>query len=204
MTAKTAPKKIETRKFDEKKFIDLEMPHYIKAYGQFIEISSERTYPIYTYGFVKPHAFEKKDEIMGCIYDLSSKSGTPLHVISEKTYTMPKIEAQKHYTEHRFKPFFTDLVEMVTEGMSHHFILAGNNAIRAFRDIVGKTMDPAPGTLRAMFGEYEKRLDYNAIHASDSLESFVNEVELHFTKKELRGMGEQFWKRLQVYKEWAA
>ena len=40
---------------------------------------------------------------------------------------------------------------------------------------------------------------YNAVHASDGLESFIREIEIHFSRDEL---GVEFWTRLDAYKQW--
>lgn len=173
-----------------------------------IDISDELRTPIYTFGMIKPHAYHKKHQILHAIEELSQKkhrgrrSSHPLWVIHGRDYQMSEDIAKMHYAEHAGKPFFEGLVRMICDGPISAFILSGTDAIIEFRDITGNTQKPAPHTIRGIFGEPERGVAYNAVHASDSLESFVREVGVHFTPEEIEDLGEHFWKRLDAYKQW--
>jgi len=174
---------------------------FITAYGQPMQVGDEP--PIFTFGFVKPHAYNKKDKIMADIQEMSEERGSLLYPAYEKTYQFTREEIEAHYAVHRDKPFFEDLVRMSIEGPVYKFILTGRDAIVEFRKLLGAThpKDRAPDTLRYKYGESDpKRIAYNAIHGSDSLESFLAEVDLHFTEQEHIELGEQFWKRLELYR----
>ena len=74
-------------------------------------------------------------------------------------------------------------------------------AIQIFRYVVGNT-DPKKaqrGSVRYVFGDKTRSIMYNAVHASDGLESFIREIEIHFSRDEL---GVEFWTRLDAYKQW--
>lgn len=156
--------------------------------------------PIYTFGFVKPHAYPRRDEIMDDIWRLSEARHSPLYVLVQKDDYMTHEVAEKHYAAHREKPFFRSLIDMVT-GPTHLFLLAGRDAVPSFRNLLGAT-DPRQaekGTLRYKYGEPERGIAYNAIHGSDSLNSMVEETLLHFDRGEV---DEFVWARIDAYKKW--
>ncbi len=95
-----------------------------------------------------------------------------LEVISRET-------AEKHYGEHRGKPFFEGLVEFITSGPSVLLVLEGPEAIKVIRDTNGDTQPvrALPGTIRA---DYGLTIDRNLVHASDGVESAVAEVANFF------------------------
>ena len=58
--------------------------------------------------------------------------------------------AEEHYTEHREKPFFGELVEFITASPVVAMRVEGEDAIKVVRRLMGAT-DPAeaaPGTIR--------------------------------------------------------
>jgi len=181
--------------------IGLPKKETIELAGRPIDISDERERPIYTFGLIKPHAYFRRREIVADIY---SMSGGKLHLIYEAEHEMDEEWARLHYREHAGKPFFQELIAMIT-GPSYKFLVAGEDAINQFRQLLGPTDSgkAAPNTLRGRYGEPEKGLAFNAIHGSDGLSSFVSEVRLHFTHRELDALGEQFWKRFNLYEKWA-
>jgi nucleoside-diphosphate kinase len=87
--------------------------------------------------------------------------------------------AQKHYGEHRGKPFYPGLVDYISSSPVLAAVFEGNDAIRAVRQTFGAT-DPkeaTPGSVRADFGIDKGR---NLTHASDSPESAKREIALFF------------------------
>ncbi|WP_273846130.1 nucleoside-diphosphate kinase [Rubrobacter calidifluminis] len=87
--------------------------------------------------------------------------------------------AEKHYAEHREKPFFEELVEFITSLPIVAMRVEGEGAIGAVRNLMGAT-DPAkaaPGTIR---GDLALSMPDNLVHGSDSPESARRELELFF------------------------
>jgi len=87
--------------------------------------------------------------------------------------------AERHYAEHREKPFFSELVDFITSGDVVVAKLSGEQAIPVLRTLMGPT-DPAsapPGTIR---GDYGTVITENLVHGSDSPESAQRELELFF------------------------
>ena len=86
---------------------------------------------------------------------------------------------EKHYAEHREKPFFGELVDFITSGPTLAFVLEGEGAIATARKTIGAT-NPAeadPGSLR---GEFALAMPNNLVHGSDSPESAEREIALWF------------------------
>jgi nucleoside-diphosphate kinase len=87
--------------------------------------------------------------------------------------------AEKHYAEHREKPFFGELVEFITSLPVVAMRVEGEGAIGVVRNLMGAT-DPAkaaPGTIR---GDLALSMPDNLVHGSDSPESARRELELFF------------------------
>ena len=87
--------------------------------------------------------------------------------------------AERHYEEHREKPFFVELVEFITSGPTLALVLEGESAISVVRTTMGATnpTDSAPGTIR---GDLALAMPDNLVHGSDSPESAERELELWF------------------------
>lgn len=93
---------------------------------------------------------------------------------------MERAAAEEHYGEHRERPFFGELVAFITSGPVVMLAVSGpEGTIKALRDMMGTTnpLDSAPGTIR---GDYALEVGENVIHGSDSPESGVRELGLHF------------------------
>jgi nucleoside-diphosphate kinase len=96
-----------------------------------------------------------------------------LHKVSEDT-------AKRFYDVHKDKPFFGELVGHISSGPSVGAILEGRDAIAIVRRMIGATRswEAAPGTIR---GDFATGLLDNAIHASDSEQSFEWESKTYFS-----------------------
>jgi nucleoside-diphosphate kinase len=87
--------------------------------------------------------------------------------------------AERHYDEHRDKPFFGELVGFITSGEVVVARVSGEQAVSVVRTLMGPT-DPAaapPGTIR---GDYGTVITQNLVHGSDSPESAKRELDLFF------------------------
>jgi nucleoside-diphosphate kinase len=102
-----------------------------------------------------------------------------LRIDEMRTMRIDRDLGEKHYSEHREKPFFGDLVEFITSGDVVVVRLVGEQAITVLRTLMGPT-DPAsapPGTIR---GDLGTLIQENLVHGSDSPESAERELELFF------------------------
>lgn len=124
---------------------------------------------------VKPDAFERG--LTGEIVARFERKG--LRIVAMKHMTVEKDLAEKHYAEHRERPFFGDLVEFITGGPLIALVLEGYEAITAARQVIGATnpLEAAPGSIR---GDYALEVQTNMVHGSDAPESAAREIGLFF------------------------
>ena len=100
-----------------------------------------------------------------------------------KTLVMTRELAEKHYGEHRGKPFYDELIEYITEGTIVLAVISGENAIENVRVIMGPT-DPLEATPGSIRGSYATSVTRNLVHGSDSVESAAREIALFFPEAE--------------------
>lgn len=87
--------------------------------------------------------------------------------------------AQTHYGEHKDKPFFKDLVDFITSGPLVAAVIEGNEAIAAWRTMMGAT-NPANAAMGTIRGDFATQTQFNVSHGSDSPESAAREIKLFF------------------------
>ena len=87
--------------------------------------------------------------------------------------------AEEHYTEHREKPFFEELVAFITSTPVVAMTVEGEGAIGTVRNLMGATnpANAAPGTIR---GDLALSMPDNLVHGSDSPGSAKRELGLFF------------------------
>ena len=92
--------------------------------------------------------------------------------------------AEKHYGEHKSKPFFKGLVNFITSVPIVAMVWEGKDVINTLRKMMGKTnpLEAETGTIRGDFGIDIGR---NVVHGSDSLESAKREIGLFFKEEEV-------------------
>ncbi len=124
---------------------------------------------------VKPDAFERG--LTGETLARFERKG--LRIVAMKHMVVERDLAERHYAEHREKPFFGDLVEFITGGPLVAFVLEGHEAVTAARQVIGATnpLEAAPGSIR---GDLGLEVQTNLVHGSDSPESATREVALFF------------------------
>jgi len=124
---------------------------------------------------VKPDAVRR-----GLIGEILTRvEGKGLRVDELRMMTIPRELAERHYAEHREKPFYGDLVAFIIGGPVVVARLSGREAVSVLRTLMGAT-DPAaspPGTIR---GDLGIEITENLVHGSDSPESAARELELFF------------------------
>jgi len=93
---------------------------------------------------------------------------------------------EKHYAEHKGKPFYEPLLEFMTSGPIVAMVAEGNRVIEGFRSLAGAT-DPtvaAPGTIRGdLARDQGTKAVQNIVHGSDSPESAAREIAIFFEGK---------------------
>jgi len=133
-----------------------------------------------TFVMVKPNGFARG--LVGEVIARFERRGLELRAM--KLMRIPRDLAERHYAEHREKPFFGELVDFITSGPVVAMVWEGNAAITVARTMMGAT-DPvkaAPGTIR---GDFATVMAENVVHGSDGPESAAREIGLFFAAGEL-------------------
>ena len=114
---------------------------------------------------IKPDGVER--EIIGNI--ISVYEDNALKVENLKLMKATREIAEKHYSQHKDKPFFEELIAFITRGPLVAMILEGEDAVSRIRAINGATNpdEAAEGTIRHRYGRSKTE---NIVHASDSVE----------------------------------
>lgn len=107
-----------------------------------------------------------------------------LKIVALKMMRVDKAKAEKHYEEHRAKPFYAGLVSFITSAPVIVGVAEGKDAVRVLRKLIGKT-DPKEAELGTIRGDLAIDTGLNCIHASDSLESAKREIALYFKPEEI-------------------
>ncbi|HEY2074477.1 MAG TPA: nucleoside-diphosphate kinase [Gaiellaceae bacterium] len=125
---------------------------------------------------IKPDAVRRRlsGEILGRI------EARGFVVRAGKLVTASRDLGERHYAEHKEKPFFGDLVDFITSGPTWALVVEGEGAIATLRKTIGATnpADAEPGSIR---GDLASSMPDNLVHGSDSPESAEREVALWFS-----------------------
>lgn len=129
---------------------------------------------------IKPDGVQRK--LIGTIIKRFEERG--LQLVAAKMLLVSKELAEKHYQEHKGKSFYNGLVKYITSAPTMAMIWAGEHAIEAVRQTVGKTnpLEAAPGSIRH---DYALLTSRNLVHASDSPETAEREIALWFKEEEI-------------------
>ncbi|XP_051816841.1 nucleoside diphosphate kinase 6 [Acanthochromis polyacanthus] len=103
-------------------------------------------------------------------------------VVRCKDLVWRKQDSERFYAEHSGRFFYQRLVEFMSSGPMRAYILAREDAIRHWRDLMGPTkvfraQYTSPESIRAQFGLTDTR---NTTHGSDSVESAQREIGFFF------------------------
>lgn len=133
-----------------------------------------------TLSIIKPDGTERN--LIGKIIARFEEEG--LRIAAMKKKWLSKQEAEGFYAVHKARPFFGELVQMMTSGPVVVMVLEGENAMAKNRELMGAT-DPskaAPGTFRKL---YAKSIGENTVHGSDSKENALIEIKYFFAATEI-------------------
>ena len=135
--------------------------------------------PNLTFAIIKPDAVRAGQT--GNIIQRITDRGFKIRALKMVHLTEPLAEG--FYAVHRERPFFKDLVGFMTGGPSVVMALEKENAVQAWRDLMGPTdATKAPkGTIRGDFGT---SVQENATHGSDSPENAKIELSYFFNATE--------------------
>ena len=128
-----------------------------------------------TFAMIKPDAVQHR--VTGKIITMIEDHG--FDIVRMRKVVLDADKATEFYAVHKDRPFFGELVEFVTSGPVIIMALEKENAIKAWRDLMGATnpAEAAEGTIRKKFGT---SIGNNAVHGSDAPETAKTELALMF------------------------
>jgi nucleoside-diphosphate kinase len=129
---------------------------------------------------VKPDAVKRG--LVGAILARFERRG--LEIIGLKLFCPWRALLEDHYDEHRDRPFFYELIDMMSEGPLVACVVGGEGAVETARALLGDFRSPVPGTIR---GDWQTAPMYNVAHASADPEAAAREIPLWFKSPELIG-----------------
>lgn len=133
-----------------------------------------------TLAIIKPDGIARK--VIGRVLGKIEDAGFRITALKMIRLTRPLAGA--FYAVHKDKPFYSELLDFMTEGPCVVAALEKTDAVQEWRALMGAT-DPrraAAGTIRKEFAENVSR---NIVHGSDSPENAEREVAFFFSRCEL-------------------
>lgn len=128
-----------------------------------------------TLAIIKPNAVaERKSGMIITLIELNKFS-----IARMQKMQLSEKQAEQFYEVHKERPFYRELVDKMISGPVIVMVLERDNAIAAWREVMGAT-DPkkaALGTIRYMLFE---DIGNNGTHGSDAPETAAKEVKFFF------------------------
>lgn len=136
----------------------------------------------HTFSIIKPDATRRN--LTGAVNAVIEKAG--LRIVAQKRIRMTRAQAETFYAVHSARPFFGELVDFMISEPVVVQVLAGENAIARYRDVMGATnpANAAEGTIRKLFA---LSVGENTVHGSDAPETAAIEIAQFFAGNEITG-----------------
>ncbi len=129
---------------------------------------------------LKPDALQR--DLLGEIITRFERKG--LKIIGLKLFQLSDDQLNVHYAHLAEKSFFADLKKFMKHTPVVGIVLEGIEAVSEVRKMIGSTnpLQADAGTVRA---DFSMNVSSNLVHASDSLENALVEVNRFFQQEEL-------------------
>lgn len=124
---------------------------------------------------IKPDGIERK--LIGKIISFYEEKN--LNIIALKMLKASRENAEKHYEEHRNRPYFESLINYITEGAICALIVEGESSVEIVRKINGDK-DPLKVDIGSIRGKFSSDKTRNLVHASDSIDNANREIKIWF------------------------
>ena len=128
-----------------------------------------------TLAIIKPDAVQR--HLIGSIIQLMEANKLVVKKIIMMNLSVN--QAEKFYIIHKDRDFYSKLIEYMTSGQVVVILLEGDNAIKAYRDLMGST-NPEEAEEKTIRKLYAVNTTYNSVHGSDSPENARIEIDLFF------------------------
>jgi nucleoside-diphosphate kinase len=135
-----------------------------------------------TFSIIKPDATRRN--ITGKVNAMIEAAG--LRIVAQKRLHLTKAQAEGFYAVHRERGFFGELVAFMISGPVVVQVLEGDDAVPAYRAIMGAT-NPANADAGTIRKELAESIEANTVHGSDSDENAGIEIAYFFAQTEIVG-----------------
>jgi nucleoside-diphosphate kinase len=133
-----------------------------------------------TFAILKPDAVASGHT--GQILSLIEHGG--FRIRGMKMTRLSRRQAEGFYEIHKQRPFFTGLIQFMTEGPVVVLVLEREEAIKHWRDLMGAT-NPEKAADNTVRKKFAKNIERNAVHGSDAPETAAVEIPFFFSVSEL-------------------
>ncbi|OYZ16613.1 MAG: nucleoside-diphosphate kinase [Sphingomonadales bacterium 28-64-96] len=135
-----------------------------------------------TFSIIKPDATRRN--ITGKVNTMIEGAG--LRIVAQKRLHLTQAQAEGFYAVHRERGFFGELVAFMISGPVVVQVLEGEDAVPAYRAIMGAT-NPANADAGTIRKELAESIEANTVHGSDSDENAAIEIAYFFAQTEIVG-----------------
>jgi nucleoside-diphosphate kinase len=135
-----------------------------------------------TFSIIKPDATRRN--ITGKVNTMIEAAG--LRIIAQKRLHLTHAQAEGFYAVHSERGFFGELVAFMISGPVVVQVLEGEDAVPAYRAIMGAT-NPANADAGTIRKELAESIEANTVHGSDSDENAAIEIAYFFAQTEIAG-----------------
>ena len=135
-----------------------------------------------TFSILKPDVTRRN--LTGAVNARIESAG--LRIIAQKRIHMTRPRAETFYGVHRERPFFGELVEMMTGAPVVVQVLEGENAIARYREVMGAT-NPEKADAGTIRKDFALSMGENSVHGSDAPETARAEIAQFFAGNEIVG-----------------
>jgi nucleoside-diphosphate kinase len=133
-----------------------------------------------TLSIIKPDGVSRG--LIGDVIKRLENSG--IEIKAMKMLHMTKKQAEGFYAVHRERPFFASLTDFMSSGPAVVMILAGEDVIARYRQLMGATNyeEAEEGTIRR---DFATDIEKNVVHGSDAPETAAFEINYFFNRFEI-------------------
>lgn len=129
-----------------------------------------------TFTMIKPDAVRGGN--IGNILQMMNEAG--FRIVAMKYTRISLDQAGQFYEVHKERPFYGELTEFMSSGPIVAAILEKDNAVEAFRKLIGAT-NPAQAEEGTIRKKYAASIGENAVHGSDSDDNAKIEGDFFFS-----------------------
>jgi nucleoside-diphosphate kinase len=128
-----------------------------------------------TFVMIKPDGVKR--DLIGEIIGRFERKG--LKIVGMKMLWPDQKLAEAHYSIHKGKSFYENLIKYIKSGPVIAMVWRGENAVAQARQLIGGTdpLEAYPGSIR---GDFSIKMQRNLIHGSDASETAEKEINLWF------------------------